>query len=153
MEKTLVILKPCTIQRGLIGEIISRFEKKGLILIGMKMTWLTDEILSEHYAHLKDRPFFQRVKDAMDVCPVIVCCWKGIDAVQVVRNLAGATNGRNAAPGTIRGDYSMSVQENIVHASDSLETAAIELQRFFKEDELFDYETKNLLSLYANDEF
>lgn len=153
MEKTLVILKPCTVQRGLIGEIISRFEKKGLILAGMKMTWLTDEILSEHYAHLKDRPFFQRVKDAMDVCPVIVCCWKGVDAVQVVRNLAGATNGRNAAPGTIRGDYSMSVQENIVHASDSLETAAIELQRFFKEDELFDYETKNLLSLYANDEF
>lgn len=153
MEKTLVILKPCTIQRGLIGEIISRFEKKGLILIGMKMTWLTDEILSEHYAHLKDRPFFQRVKDAMDVCPVIVCCWKGVDAVQVVRNLAGATNGRNAAPGTIRGDYSMSVQENIVHASDSQETAVIELQRFFKEDELFDYETKNLLSLYANDEF
>lgn len=153
MEKTLVILKPCTVQRGLIGEIISRFEKKGLILAGMKMTWLTDEILSEHYAHLKDRPFFQRVKDAMDVCPVIVCCWKGVDAVQVVRNLAGATNGRNAAPGTIRGDYSMSVQENIVHASDSQETAVIELKRFFKEDELFDYETKNLLSLYANDEF
>ncbi|MCD8267004.1 MAG: nucleoside-diphosphate kinase [Parabacteroides sp.] len=153
MEKTLVILKPCTVQRGLIGEIISRFEKKGLILAGMKMTWLTDEILSEHYAHLKDRPFFQRVKDAMDVCPVIVCCWKGVDAVQVVRNLAGATNGRNAAPGTIRGDYSMSIQENIVHASDSQETAVIELKRFFKEDELFDYETKNLLSLYANDEF
>lgn len=89
----------------------------------------------------------------MAVCPVIVCCWKGVDAVNVVRTLAGATNGRNAAPGTIRGDYSMSVQENIVHASDSPETAAIELKRFFNEDELFSYETKNLLSLYANDEF
>lgn len=153
MERTLVILKPCTIQRGLIGEIITRFERKGLILAGMKMTWLTDEILSEHYAHLKDRPFFQRVKDAMAICPVIVCCWKGVDAINVVRTLAGATNGRNAAPGTIRGDYSMSVQENIVHASDSPETAAIELKRFFNDDELFEYVPKNLLSFYANDEF
>lgn len=153
MEKTLVILKPCTVQRGLIGEIISRFEKKGLQLAGMKMVWLTDDILSEHYAHLKEKPFFQRIKDAMSVCPVIVCCWQGVDAVQVVRTLAGPTNGRNAAPGTIRGDYSVSVQENIVHASDSPETAEIELKRFFKEGEIFDYELKNLLSLYANDEF
>ena len=153
MEKTLVILKPCTIQRGLIGEIISRFEKKGLILCGMKMIWLTDDLLSEHYAHLREKSFFQRVKDAMAVCPVIVCCWKGVDAVQVVHTLAGATNGRNAAPGTIRGDYSMSVQENIVHASDSLETAEIELKRFFNEDELFDYKMNYFPSLYANDEF
>ena len=152
-EKTLVILKPCTVQRGLIGEIVTRFEKKGLRLAGMKMVWLTDEILSEHYAHLKEKPFFQRIKDAMSVCPVIVCCWEGVDAIHVVRTLAGATNGRNAAPGTIRGDYSMSVQENIVHASDSPETAEIELKRFFKDDEIFDYELKNLLSLYANDEF
>ena len=70
MEKTLVILKPCTVQRGLIGEIVNRFEKKGLRLAGMKMVWLTDEILSEHYAHLKEKPFFQRIKDAMSVCPV-----------------------------------------------------------------------------------
>ena len=153
MEKTLVILKPCTIQRGLIGEIISRFERKGLQLAGMKMIWLTDNILSEHYAHLKEKPFFQRIKDAMSVCPVIVCCWEGVDAIQVVRLLTGATNGRNAQPGTIRGDFSMSVQENIVHASDSPETAAIELKRFFNDDELFDYKTNNLLAIYANDEF
>ena len=153
MEKTLVILKPCTIQRGLIGEIISRFERKGLQLAGMKMIWLTDNILSEHYAHLKEKPFFQRIKDAMSVCPVIVCCWEGVDAIQVVRQLTGATNGRNAQPGTIRGDFSMSVQENIVHASDSPETAAIELKRFFNDDELFDYKTNNLLANYANDEF
>ena len=153
MERTLVILKPCTIQRGLIGEIISRFEKKGLFLVGMKMTWLTDEILSEHYAHLKEKSFFQRIKDAMSVCPVIVCCWEGIDAIHVVRQLAGATNGRNAQPGTIRGDYSMSVQENIVHASDSPETAAVELKRFFDDKELFSYEQNNLLCTYANDEF
>lgn len=153
MEKTLVILKPCTIQRGLIGEIITRFERKGLRLAGMKMTWLTDEILSEHYAHLKDRPFFQRIKDAMDACPVVVCCWEGVDAIQVVRLMAGATNGRNAQPGTIRGDYSMSVQENIVHASDSPETAKIELQRFFTDSEIYDYKLNNLPSLYANDEY
>ena len=153
MEKTLVILKPCTVQRGLIGEIISRFEKKGLQLAGMKMVWLTDAILSEHYAHLQEKPFFQRIKDAMSVCPVIVCCWQGVDAIQVVRTLAGATNGRKADPGTIRGDYSMSVQENSVHASDSPETAEIELNRFFDKEEIFDYEYKNLLSLYANDEF
>mgnify|MGYP000046044460 CR=1 FL=1 len=84
MEKTLVILKPCTVQRGLIGEIVNRFEKKGLRLAGMKMVWLTDEILSEHYAHLKEKPFFQRIKDAMSVCPVIVCCWEGVDAIHVV---------------------------------------------------------------------
>lgn len=153
MEKTLVILKPCTIQRGQIGEIISRFERKGLQLAGLKMIWLTDNILSEHYAHLKEKPFFQRIKDAMSVCPVIVCCWEGVDAIQVVRQLTGATNGRNAQPGTIRGDFSMSVQENIVHASDSPETAAIELKRFFNDDELFNYKTNNLLAIYANDEF
>ena len=152
MERTLVILKPCTLQRGLIGEIINRFERKGLVLVGMKMSWLSDEILSEHYAHLKEKLFFQRVKDAMRTCPVIVCCWAGIDAVAVVRAIAGSTNGRNALPGTIRGDYSMSVQENIVHASDSLDTAAIELKRFFNDNELYDYESSLLLSLYANDE-
>ena len=129
------------------------FSDLPFVVAGMKMVWLTDEILSEHYAHLKEKPFFQRIKDAMSVCPVIVCCWEGVDAIHVVRTLAGTTNGRNAAPGTIRGDYSMSVQENIVHASDSPETAEIELKRFFKDDEIFDYELKNLLSLYANDEF
>ena len=152
MEKTLVILKPCTIQRGLIGEIISRFERKGLQLAGMKMIWLTDNILSEHYAHLKENHSSNASK-TMSVCPVIVCCWEGVDAIHVVRQLAGATNGRNAQPGTIRGDFSMSVQENIVHASDSPETAAIELKRFFNDDELFDYRMNNLLATYANDEF
>ena len=119
MEKTLVILKPCTLQRALVGEITSRFERKGLRLAGMKMVQLTDEVLSEHYAHLSSKPFFQRVKDSMMACPAIVCCFEGVDAIQVVRTLTGPTNGRLAAPGTIRGDYSMSFQENIVHASDS----------------------------------
>jgi len=152
LEKTLIILKPSAVQRGLIGEIINRFERKGLMLTGLKMTWLSDELLGEHYVHLKDKPFFQRVKDSMNVCPVIICCWKGKDAVKVVRTLTGVTNSREALPGTIRGDYSMSMQENIIHASDSPETAVVELQRFFSEDELFDYDLNLISNLYANDE-
>ncbi len=152
MEKTLVILKPCCLQRGLIGEVIHRFERKGLQLCGMKMMQLTDDILREHYAHLVEKPFFKRIKDSMEASPVIVCCWKGIDAVQVVRAMAGPTNGRQAPPGTIRGDYSMSVQENIVHASDSVETAAIEMARFFNNDEVFEFNQYQLEFLYANDE-
>ena len=152
-DKTLVILKPSAIQRGLIGEIIHRFERKGLLLIGLKMIWLSDEILSEHYAHLKDKPFFQRVKDSMKVCPVIVCCWKGRDAVKVVRTLTGVTNSREALPGTIRGDFSMSMQENILHASDSPETAIEEIQRFFNDNELFNYNLSLFSNLYADDEY
>ncbi len=153
IEKTLVILKPCTIQRSLIGEIIRRFERKGLWLAGMKMVWLTDELLSEHYSHLSSKPFFQRVKDSMMTAPVIVCCFEGVDAIQTVRTLAGPTNGRLAAPGTIRGDYSVSYQENIVHASDSPESAAVELNRFFNPEEIFDYKPCTFEYLYANDEY
>jgi len=153
MEKTLVILKPSAVQRGLMGEVISRFERKGLRLAGMKMMQLDEEILNIHYANLKDRSFFQRVKDAMMVCPVLVQCWEGIDAAHVVRTIVGVTNGREAHAGTIRGDFSMSVQENIVHASDSAETAALELKRFFKDDEIFEYGLVTMPNLYANDEF
>ena len=152
LEKTLVILKPSAVQRGLVGEITSRFERKGLQLAGMKMMQLTDEILNEHYAHLREKPFFQILKDSMMSTPVIACCLEGIDAVNTVRAMSGATNGRNAVPGTIRGDYCMSNQQNIVHTSDSLENAAIELARFFKPEELFDYTPSNLHYLYALDE-
>ncbi|MBB4036356.1 nucleoside-diphosphate kinase [Dysgonomonas hofstadii] len=152
MEKTLVILKPSCVLRSLIGEVISRFEKKGLRLAGMKMVQLNDAILDEHYAHLKDKPFFQRVKDSMQVCPVIVQCWEGIDAAKVVRSFIGITNGRAAAAGTIRGDFSVSAQENIVHASDSADSAKIELKRFFRDDEIYDYKLSTLANLYAKDE-
>jgi nucleoside-diphosphate kinase len=131
IEKTLVLLKPCTLQRALVGEIIRIFEQKGLQICGLKMMQLTDELLSEHYAHLADRPFFQRVKNSMMAAPVVALCLSGVDAVAAVRALAGPTNGRLAAPGTIRGSYCMSFQENIVHASDSPETAQEELQRFY----------------------
>lgn len=153
MEKTLLIIKPSAIQRELVGEVISRFEKKGLVLAGIKMIQLDNKILDEHYTHLKGKPFFQQVKSSMKVTPVVVCCWKGLDAVNVVRSVVGVTNGRIAQPGTIRGDYSMSVQENIVHASDTTETAEIELKRFFRAEELFDYKPSSFPSLYADDEF
>lgn len=153
LEKTLVLLKPCTLQRGLAGEIISIFEKKGLQLCGMKLMQLTDELLSEHYKHLSDKPFFQQVKDSMMTAPVVALCLKGVDAVAAVRDLAGPTNGRNAAPGTIRGSYCMSFQENIVHASDSHESAAVELKRFFNDDEIIEWEQATFPYLYANDEF
>ena len=152
MERTLVILKPSAVQRGLIGEIISRFERKGLQLVGLKMIRLTDEVLNEHYAHLSDRPFFARIKQSMQASPVVVCCWQGLDCVQIVRSMTGATNGRNALPGTIRGDYSVSTQENIVHTSDSVENAAVELSRFFDETELWDYAVYADNFLYAADE-
>ncbi|MDD6209362.1 MAG: nucleoside-diphosphate kinase [Bacteroidales bacterium] len=152
MERTLVILKPGTVQRGLIGEVTSRLEKKGLFLVGLKMQWLDDQILSEHYSHLKDKPFFGLLKKAMSSCPVVLMCWEGKDAVSVVRTLIGPTNGRLAPAGTIRGDYSMSTQENIIHASDSTENAEIEINRFFKKEELFDYQFKLIDSIYASDE-
>ena len=152
MEQTLVLLKPCTLQRGLVGEIISRFEKKGLRLAGMKMMQLTDAILNEHYAHLREKPFFQMLKDSMMATPVIACCLEGVEAVQVVRAMTGSTNGRNADPGTIRGDYCMSNQQNIVHTSDSPENAAAELARFFKPEEIFQYELATLKFTYSVDE-
>lgn len=152
IQRTLVILKPSCLMRGLVGEVTHRFEQKGLRLIGMKMCQLTDTQLSEHYAHLAGKPFFQQIKDAMMITPVIVCCYEGIDAVEVVRTMTGSTNGRKAAPGTIRGDYSMSFQENIVHASDSDEAAAAELARFFKPEELFVYPDPLRPFTYAADE-
>ena len=152
-EKTLVLLKPCTVKRNLIGEIISIFEKKGLRVVGLKMMQLTDEILSVHYSHLADKPFFQRIKDSMMATPVICCCYEGVDAVETVRAMTGATNGRKSAPGTIRGDFSVSFQENIIHTSDSVENAKVELERFFKPEEIFEYNQATFQYIYACDEY
>ncbi|MDD3356534.1 MAG: nucleoside-diphosphate kinase [Dysgonamonadaceae bacterium] len=153
MQKTLVIIKPSAIQRALVGKVISRFEKKGLQIVGFKMVYLDDKMLEIHYAHLKEKPFFKRIKESMQVTPVLVIALKGLDAIEVVRKMAGTTNSRKAEPGTIRGDYSMSIQENIVHTSDSVENSTIELARFFKEEEMFEYDPLILPHLYANDEY
>ncbi len=151
MEKTLILLKPCTVQRRLVGEVINRLERKGLRIVGLKMMQLGDDILNEHYAHLRERPFFPWLIASMKSAPVVAICVEGNSAVKVVRDIVGATNGRKAAPGTIRGDYSMSGQENIIHASDSVETAEIEMRRFFAEGEIFDYADPLHNWLYAPD--
>lgn len=152
MEQTLVILKPSAIARGLVGEILTRIQQKGLIITGMKMMQLDEAILREHYAHLVDRPFFPGIVTSMTATPVIVMALKGVDAVEVFRKMTGVTNGRKAEPGTLRGDFCMSGQANIVHASDSVENAQIEINRFFKPEEVFDYTPANLKFLYADDE-
>lgn len=152
MEQTLVILKPSAIERGLAGEVISRIQKKGLIITGMKMMQLDEAILREHYAHLVDRPFFPLIVASMTASPVICMVLKGVDAVAVFRQMTGATNGRKAAPGTLRGDFCMSGQANIVHASDSVENARIEIARFFRPEEVLDYTPSNMEFLYADDE-
>jgi len=121
-------------------EIISRLERKGLKLVGLKMMRLSDSLLNEHYSHLVGRDFFSEVKVFMQLTPVVACCWEGTDCVNTVRSLCGITKAREAAPGTIRGEFAMSVQTNLIHCSDSLETASVEIERFFKPEELFSYE-------------
>ena len=152
MERTLLILKPDALARALAGEITSRLEKKGLKLVGCKMIRLDRSILQTHYAHLVDKPFYERIANFMASLPVIVQCWEGIDAVNVVRNTTGVTNGREAKPGTIRGDFSVSVQCNLVHASDTPESAQNEIRRFFNDSELFSYEIPLSTLIYSLDE-
>jgi nucleoside-diphosphate kinase len=152
MERTVLLLKPDALARKLVGEITSRLEKKGLLLIGCKMLYLDSSLLREHYAHLLSKPFYQRIADFMTSLPVIAQCWEGIDAVNVVRTITGVTNGREADPGTIRGDFSLSVQCNLVHASDSIEAAKIEIERFFTQSEIFSYKSPLLPLLYSVDE-
>ena len=152
METTLVLLKPSCVQRQLIGEIVHRFERRGLRISGMKMMQLDEAILREHYAHLVNRPFFPLLASSMMASPIVAMAISGVEAVQVVRAMTGFTNGRAADPGTIRGDYAMSNQQNIVHASYSVENAAIELARFFRPEEIFDYRSGAQDFIYAVDE-
>ena len=152
MERTLVIIKPCALQRGLAGEILTRFERKGLKIVALKMYRFTREKCAEHYSHLVQKPFYPIIEASMMAAPVILVCLEGIDAVAVVREMTGSTDGKEAQPGTVRGDYCMSHQENVIHASDSLQSAQTELARFFDECDYFDYPTPLLPFLYAEDE-
>lgn len=152
MERTLLLIKPDALQRGLVGKVMSYFENKGLKLAGNKMIQLDDTLLKEHYAHLADKPFFPGIAAFMSSTPVVAQCWEGVEAVEVVRKMCGVTNARLAEPGTVRGDLGMSIQSNLVHASDSLETAAAEVPRFFKPEELFSYNKANYDYIYAPDE-
>lgn len=152
MERTLVLIKPDGIQRGLVGEVIKRFEQKGLKLAGIKMMTLDKAILREHYVHIADKPFYPGVERFMKSTPVIALCLEGVEAVEAVRLLCGITKARAADAGTIRGDLAMSVACNVVHASDTAKNAAEEVKRFFKQDELFDYDKTEYLHVYLEDE-
>jgi nucleoside-diphosphate kinase len=152
MERTLVLLKPDAIQRDLVGDIISRLERKGLKLVGIKMLRLPADLLDVHYRHLVGRSFYPEIRSFMQRTPIIACCWQGADAVNTVRLLCGVTKAREAAPGTIRGEFAMSVQANLIHCSDSLETAQAEVERFFKAEELFEYEDILETFIYSSGE-
>ena len=150
MQRTAVLVKPDGMQRGLIGEIISRFERKGLKLVGLKMVHMTDEMLSDWYAEHKDKSFFGDLKSFMGQMPIIAMAWEGIDAVPVVRKLVGTTLGREAEAGSIRGDFGMSQQFNLIHASAVPEDGVREIEIVFDADELFDYESTMEALVYAD---
>jgi len=136
VERTLVIIKPDAVQRGLIGEITSRLERRGLKLAGMKFMQITPELASRHYAIHKGKPFYEPLVAYIISSPVVVMVWEGKQAIEVVRKTMGATNPVKAEPGTIRADYAVEIGRNLVHGSDGPETAAYEVGLFFRKDEL-----------------
>ncbi len=139
IEETLVLIKPDGVQRGLIGEIISRFERKGLRIKALKMILFTREKAEEFYSVHRGKPFFESLIKFITSAPVVAMVLEGDSAISVVRRMIGPTDGREAPPGTIRGDYSLSIQENVVHASDSLESARREISVVFSRGEIIDW--------------
>jgi nucleoside-diphosphate kinase len=151
-ERTLVLIKPDAIQRGLIGEITQRFERKGLKIVGMKMMSLSEAHLQEHYSHIADKPFFPGIQKFMMSSPVIAMCIEGLEVVDAVRLITGVTKSRTAEAGSIRGDFAMSIQCNVIHSSESTDVAEAEVKRFFNDDELLSYSKGEYLHVYAEDE-
>ncbi len=152
MERTLVLLKPDCIQRRLMGRILSRFEDKGLNVVGMKMMLVTPELSKQHYAEHVEKPFYPSLESFITSCPIVAMVIEGLEAIRVIREMLGATNGLKAQAGTIRGDFSSSRQMNLVHASDGPEAAAREIALYFQDDELCSYEPTITTSLRAADE-
>ena len=148
--RTAVLVKPDGLQRGLIGEIISRFERKGLKLIGLKMINMSDEQLSDWYAEHKEKSFFGDLKSFMGSMPIVCMVWEGIDAVPVVRKLVGTTLGREAEAGSIRGDFGMSQQFNLIHASANGDDAVREIKIVFEAEELMEYHSVTDSVTYAD---
>jgi len=140
MERTLILLKPDCVQRRLMGRVLTRIEDKGLNIIALKMLCVTPELAQKHYADHLEKPFYPALEEFITGGPVVAMVVEGLEAIQVVRNLAGATNGRAAAAGTIRGDFSCSFQKNLIHASDGPESADREISIFFAKEEICHYE-------------
>lgn len=152
MDRSVVLVKPDGVQRGLIGEIIHRFERKGLKLAGIKMVSLSDALLDEWYAHHKDKSFFPALKSYMKSYPVVAMLWEGVDGVATIRKMIGITKAREADAGTVRGDFAMSQQYNLIHASETAEIARKEEELMFEPSEIFDWEKKDLEHIYLTDE-
>ena len=143
MERTLVLVKPDGVQRGLIGEVISRLERRGLKLVGMKLMQVDDSLARQHYGEHVDRPFFAGLVDFITSSPVVAMAWEAENAVEAVRNTIGQTNPTASPPGTIRGDLGLDIGRNLVHGSDSPESAIRELDLIFTRAELLDYSRAN----------
>lgn len=139
MQKTVVLVKPDGLQRGLVGEIISRFEKKGLKLVAIKMVQMSDKMIDNWYAHHKDKSFFVDLKKFMEWTPIVAMVWEGLEVIPAVRKIVGTTKGREAEAGSIRGDLGMSGSQNLIHASDSPEAVEKEMAIIFNADEIFSY--------------
>lgn len=139
MEKTFTMVKPDGVQRGLIGEVIKRIEQKGFRLIGLKMMVITEELAREHYAEHVDKGFFPELLDFITSGPVVAMVWEGEGVIATLRTMMGKTNPAEALPGTIRGDLAVNVSQNIIHGSDSPESAEREINIFFKPEELIPY--------------
>ncbi len=140
MERTLVIIKPDAVQRGLVGPILTRFERRGLRFAALKLMQITPELAARHYAVHKDKPFYHPLIEYITSGPVVVAVIEGKDAIKIVRAMMGETHPAQAAPGTIRADFGMEIGRNLVHGSDKPETAAFEIPLFFSEDEILSYQ-------------
>ena len=152
MEYTLVLLKPDCVQRRLIGRVLSRFEEKGLNIVAMKMMQVTPALAQQHYAEHVSKPFYPNLEQFITAAPIVALVLEGLEAIRVVREILGKTNGLQAAPGTIRGDYSSSRQMNLVHASDGPEAAKREIDLYFRETELCQYDVTLTPWMRAHDE-
>ncbi len=152
LEKTLIIAKPDAVQRGLVGEIIRRLETKGLKLIGIKMLSLNSKLLQEHYKEHLEKDFYAGLEQFMKSSPVVLMAWEGYECVDSVRLIVGATNPRQAAAGTIRGDLAIGTGRNLIHASDSRNSGESEVNMFFKDEELFEYDKSEYMHIYEEGE-
>lgn len=148
MERTFLMIKPDGVQRNLVGEIIRRFEAKGFTLVGLKLMSVSKELASQHYDVHKERPFFSGLVEFITSGPVVAMVWEGEGVIASARKIIGATNPLNAEPGTIRGDYGVTVGRNLIHGSDALETAQQEVSLWFKEEELVSWQPSLTSWLY-----
>ncbi|WP_019506237.1 nucleoside-diphosphate kinase [Pleurocapsa sp. PCC 7319] len=148
MERTFIMIKPDGVQRHLTGEIMHRFERKGFTLVGLKMMQVSRELAEKHYGVHKERPFFNSLIEFITSAPVIAMVWEGENVVSAARNIIGATNPTTAAPGSIRGDFGVSIGRNLIHGSDAIETAQTEVALWFTEEELLNWKPVRQSWLY-----